>query len=226
MKSFLIAGLLTLVHVHAHSMSYIRVVLSEGSEVYAYRVSPSTLALTLKERCSERSPSACAFATDPAYQADLAERKSNATLVLARFKDLPSFAVTAADSTLQHAVIAESGAGHSSPYKFELHNLQTGTVELTKTTKRRISAAALFGSRGCFVLLTSSYRIGMKPWELVLSLAGHPPQYDTYYLEVYSSNGTVLNELLVHKDLRNSSGFLVPHVEDETAVQKGSNSPC
>lgn len=136
------------------------------------------------------------------------------------------YARVSADSQQQRAVIADYGAVKGPPYKFEVRNLQTEAVELTATTKRRISAAEMLGNRGCVLLLTSSYRIGWMPWDLLFTLAGHPPQYDTYYLEVYGADGKMLNELLIHKDLKYSAGYLLPHQENQLDTPVGPNEPC
>lgn len=221
----LLAGLLATISASANADSYFRVVLSGGGEVYEYRFAPHTFSLSLASRCSGGVPSTCAFFADPVYQADSAKHSNVEKGLLSRFRKEPIIARASADSRLQRAVLADYASGKE-PYKFEVYNLKTDAIEMSATTKRRISAAEMLGTRGCVLLLTSSYRIGWMPWDLLFTLAGHPPQYDTYYLEVYGADGKMLNEFLIKKDLKYSSGYVLPHLEDELNTPLGPNDPC
>jgi hypothetical protein len=220
-----LAGLLAAISANADAGSYFRVVLFGGGEVYEYRVAPRTFALSLASRCSDGAPSTCAFFADPIYQADSSEHKKMEKAILSRFRRESPFVRASADSQLERAVIADYASGKEL-YKFEVRNLRTDAIEITATTKRRISAVEMLGNRGCVLLLTSSYRNSWMPWNLLLSLAGHPPQYDTYYLEVYGPDGKMLNELLIHKDLNYSAGYLLPHQEYELDTSPRPNDPC
>jgi len=145
--------------------------------------------------------------------------------LLLRFRKQSISTDASADSKLQRAVVADRSPVKEQ-YKFEVHSLETGAIEMSATTKRRISAAEMLGTRGCVLLLTSSYRIGWMPWDLLFTLAGHPPQYDTYYLEVYGADGKMLNQLLVKKDLKYSSGYMLPHLDGELNTSLEPNGPC
>lgn len=215
------AGLLATISASANAGSYFRVALLGGGELYEYRLDPSTFALSSASRCPDRVVQTCPFFTDPIYQ----EHRNTEKALLSRFGNKSSFSYAAADSQMRRAVIADRDPGKG-PHKFEVRNLETEAIELSATTKRRISAAEMLGNRGCVLLLTSTYRIGWMPWDWPLTLAGHPPQYDTYYLEVYGPDGKMLNEMLVKKELKYSGGYLVPYREDESNAPIGPGGPC
>jgi hypothetical protein len=215
------AGFLLTISASANAGSYFRVALLGGGELYEYRLDPSTFALSSASRCPDGEVQTCPFFTDPIYQ----EHKNTEKALLSRFgkKSISSYA--AADSQMRRAVIADRGLDKG-PHKFEVRNLETEAIELSATTKRHISAAEMLGDRGCVLLLTSTYRIGWMPWDLPFTLAGHPPQYDTYYLEVYGADGKMLNEMLVKKNLKFSGGYLAQYREDVSNAPIVPDGPC
>jgi len=217
----ILAGLLAAISGSANAGSYFRVVLLGGGELYEYRFDPSTFALSSASRCPDRVVQNCPFFTDPIRR----EHWNAGNALLSRFgkKSISSYA--AADSQMRHAVIADLDL-EKGPHKFEVRNLETEAIELSATTKRRISAAEMLGDRGCVLLLTSTYRIGWMPWDWPLTFAGHPPQYNTYYLEVYGPDGKMLNEMLVKKELKYSGGYLLPYREDEPNAPIVPDGPC
>lgn len=220
--SIVFAGVLAATSAYADEGSYIRIVLSSGGEMHEYRFVPHTHALSLASRCPDATR--CAFSADSIYQADVAKRKNINETVLSRLADDSLFVRSAADSKLQRAVTADFSSGR--PNSFEVRDLKTDAVTMRATMKRAISAVEMLGSRGCVLLLTSTYRNGRMPWDVFFALAGHPPQYDTYYLEVYSPEGKLLKELLVHEDLKNSHGYFLPHYAKQSDAPRGSNQPC
>lgn len=222
--SIVFAGLLAATSATADEESYIRVVLAGGGEVHEYRLTPRTLTLSPASRCPGAVRANCAFFTDPIYQADASERKNIDENILPRLTEQSFFKRASADSQLQRAVITDFSSGK--PYRFEVRNLKTQVIELHATTKRAISAAEMLGNRGCVLLLTSTYRNGRMPWDALFAVAGHPTQYDTYYLEVYSPDGNLLKELLVHEDIKNSYGYFLPHLAHQPDARLGSNGPC
>jgi len=221
----MLAGLFATLSASADTGSYFRVVLFGDGQAHEYRLDPSTLSLSLASRCPDGVRSTCAFMTDPTYQAESAEHDNMEKALLSSFGKQRISSRAAADSLARRAVTADHALGYAQ-YKFEVRNLESGAIESSATTKRHISAAEMLGNRGCVLLLTSTYRLGRMPWDWLISLAGHPPEYETFYLEVYGADGKVLNELLVKKDLKYGGGYLLPHREDERDTPIGPNGPC
>jgi hypothetical protein len=217
----ILAGLLAAISGSANAGSYFRVALLGGGELYEYRFDPSTFVLSSASRCPDRVVQKCPFFTDPIRR----EHWNTGNALLSRFGNKSSFSYAAADSQMRRAVIADRDPGKGL-HTFEVRNLETEAIELAATTKRRISAAEMLGDRGCVLLLTSTYRIGWMPWDWPLTLAGHPPQYDTYYLEVYAPSGKMLNEMLVKENVEYSGGYLVPYREDEPDAPIVPHGPC
>ena len=152
----MLAAFLAAMSASANEHSYFRVMVSGVGEMYEYRFYPHTFALSLASSCREVHSSTCKAFAEPFYRAST-------------------------ESRLQRTVIFSSYPD-TSPHKFEVHNLETGAIEMSATTKRRISKAEMLGTHGCVLMLTYNYRIGWMPWDLLFTLSGHPPQYDT---EVY-----------------------------------------
>ena len=140
----MLAGLLATISASANEGSYFRVVLSGGGEMYEYRLSPQTFALSLASRCSGGVPSTCELFADPIYQADSSKHENMEKALLLRFRKESIFAHASADSQLRRAVVADGGF-RQELYKFEVHSLETGAIEMSATTKRRISAAEMLG---------------------------------------------------------------------------------
>jgi hypothetical protein len=220
----LLGGLLVAISASADSDSYFNVVLSGDGEAYKYRVAYRTLEVSLISRCSDGLRSTCALIADPVEKADASAHEKMEDALLLRFKRQKLGSRASADPQLLRAVIADIGYGEES--KIEVRSLQNEAIEMAATTKRRISAVEMYGIRGCVLLLTASYRNDWLPWHWPMALAGHPAQYATYYLELYSPDGKLIKELLIRKDLKYSAGFLLPHFEEEHDALFVPNEPC
>jgi hypothetical protein len=221
----MLSGMLATLSASAAEGSYFRVLLYGGDDTYEYRFSPHASAPSLESHCSDDLPSACKRITDPAYQVAPSDHEPMTTAVIRAFHKESVSARAAADSQLRRAVVFNRMASRE-PFKFEVHNLETGAVEMSAMAKRRISAAEMLGTHGCVVLLTSSYRVDWMPWNWPLTLAGHPPQYDSYYLEFYGADGKMFKELLIKKDLKYAGGYMLSHVEEEPDAPFGPNGSC
>jgi hypothetical protein len=66
------------------------------------------------------------------------------------------------------------------------------------------------------------------PWHWPAILAGHPPQYNTWYLEVYSPDATRIAETVVHEKLKYSGGGLIKRraLEAEMNDKPMLRPPC
>jgi len=80
---------------------------------------------------------------------------------------------------------------------------------VTKKKTRKINDALWFDGNKGLALLTVSTRTGCGFSELLSAFAGHPIQYNTFYLEIYSLNGDKRYETKITSDILYGSGSLV-----------------
>lgn len=86
--------------------------------------------------------------------------------------------------------------------------LSHSSVILKKQSERRIRDIAWIGDKA-ICLLTSSSETGNKPWELFLALSGHPTQYESFFLEIYSIDGEKVFETSIFHRLKYGDGHIM-----------------
>jgi hypothetical protein len=74
--------------------------------------------------------------------------------------------------------------------------------------KRVISDILWLGDSHSIALITRSERIGYSPRELLMAIAGHPVPHNTFYLEIYSSDGNLIKEMTILEDIKYGEGVL------------------
>jgi len=159
------------------------------------------------------SQQACSFLSEPKNDPDLVTKMADDKTVRRQIK-VPYFAKVALNSGRSLAVVAESPVGENRN-TFDIVEFSTGTRVGSGTSQRRIQDTQWVGSNGCFVLLTSSSSLSLMPWHWLAALSGHPAQYDTYYLELRTVDGTLVAETLVHANLKYSAGWLIKRMAAE-----------
>jgi hypothetical protein len=184
---------------------YLLVRLLADGKAYEYSVDLTDVKAVLRASCDDSE--ACPFYANADKDPDILAEKEEESFVRSRLK-VAYFSRVSLDHTRTSAIVAEADPGKDN-YKFEVFKLPSATVERSGTTTRRIADAVWIGTKGCFVLLTTTYSTGFMPWHWPAILAGHPPQYNTWYLELYGPDATRIDETVVHEKLKYSSGGLI-----------------
>ena len=184
---------------------YLLIRLLADGRAYEYSVDLENVRAVLRASCEDSG--ACPFYAGADKDPDILAGKEGESFVRSQLK-VPYSSRVSLDSTRTSALVAEADPGRDK-YKFEIFKLPSGTQERSGTTARRIADAEWVGTKGCFALLTSTYSLGFMPWHWPAILAGHPPQYNTYYLELYAPDASLIAETVVHEKLKYSGGGLI-----------------
>ena len=139
-------------------------------------------------------------------------KTQDAELVRAQLKSIPYFYPLDAtlDTTHTLVLIANLTDDHTK-HLFKVFQLPAARELLSRASERRALDAEWVGNHGCFALLTSttSSAMALLPWNWLQTFSGHAPQHDTYYLELYSPDGSLLAETLIHEKIRDAYVSLV-----------------
>lgn len=175
------------------------ILISEGQALH-YTVGP-TLESTFSHKCPYKDPE-CQVRFE--YDSD----KEALDRVTQTLGPLPALTRAAVDPS-GSAVLLADRMNVKPPWRLRIVDLGSHNTTMSGTAKHSIHDAEWVGPN-CFVLLTSDDRTSFMPWHWLAALAGHPPQYGTFYLELYRQDGELLQETTIASGVKNSFGWLKP----------------
>lgn len=97
---------------------------------------------------------------------------------------------------------------HSERNTFNMADLSHGSVILRKSIVKRIRDIAWIDDKAV-CLLTSSTETSMRPWDILSTLSGHPPPYESFFLEIYAVDGDKVFETPIFQRLKYGDGHIV-----------------
>ena len=194
--------------------SYLQAVFTDNKQVFRYDLDLQGVHAKLISSCEiPFTDESCKLPVMWESSLDRYKRKvQDADLLRAQLKSIPYF--YALDATLDpsHSLALITNRSDSqTKYRFRIFQLLTSAEIVSGVSERRAIDAEWIGNHGCFALLTrtTSSAVALLPWNWLQTFSGHPPQYDTYYLELYTLDGHLLGETVIHEKIRNSNGYFV-----------------